>query len=225
MGIRKKKTFIEQAADYVDQVRPHVEQALETAKDQARPLLDDARDKAAPIITDARDRAMPKINEARDRARPLIADGAALAAERAAQVADLAAQKAAESRDLAASKVAEIKGEPEPKKGGKLKKIALLGILAGVAAFVAGKLKGGQESQNWQSSYTPAPPPAPSSATPPTPAAPAAGAAVGEDEGDDTAGSSPDEALADAAETPHSATTPDDPAEEVSIDEGGAHRA
>jgi hypothetical protein len=36
---------------------------------------------------------------------------------------------------------------------------------------------------------------------------------------DDTGGSSPDEALADQAEAPHPVTTPDDPAEVVSLDE------
>ncbi len=35
---------------------------------------------------------------------------------------------------------------------------------------------------------------------------------------DDTAGASPDEALADAAEEPHPVTTPDDPADVVELD-------
>ena len=43
MGIRKKKTLVEQAVDYVEQtveqVRPHVEQAVDTARDRAVPLL------------------------------------------------------------------------------------------------------------------------------------------------------------------------------------------
>ena len=38
-------------------------------------------------------------------------------------------------------------------------------------------------------------------------------------EADDTGGSSPDEALADSAEGKHAATTPDDPAEVVEIDD------
>jgi hypothetical protein len=44
---------------------------------------------------------------------------------------------------------------------------------------------------------------------------------------DDVAGSSPDEALADQAETPHEVSTPDDPAEVIAIDDapGGEHRA
>lgn len=199
MGIRKKKTLIEQAADYVDQVRPHVEQAVESA-----------RDKAVPLLVEARDRAVPVIEDARDRAKPIIADGAAIAAEKASQVADVAQQKAAESRDLAATKVAEIKGE-KPKKRRRIRKVLLFGGLAAGAAFVASKLKGSQDADAWNSSYTPTPPPAP---------APAPGS-----DADDAAGAMPGEALSDAGEAPHDVTTPDDPADEVVIDnEGGAHK-
>ncbi len=213
MGIRRKKTFMEQAADYVEQaveqVRPHVEQAVDTAREKAGPVLTDAREKAG----EAREKAGPVLTDARDRARPVIADGAALASAKAAVVAEAASAKAAEGRDLAAAKVAELKGEPPKKKGGKLKKLVLFGGLAGLAAFVASKLKSGQDSKNWQSSYTPTPPPAP-----PTPApAPAATA-------DDSAGSSPDEALADGTESAHPVSTPDDPADEVVLDEGDAKK-
>ena len=203
MGIRKQKTLIEQAADYVEQVRPHVEQAVESA-----------RDKAVPLLVEARDRAVPVIEDARDRAKPIIADGAAIAAEKASQIADVAQQKAAESRDLAAAKVAELKGEP-PKKKHRFRKFVIFGGLAAAAAFVASKLRGGQDSASWNSSYTPTPPPAP-----PAPPTPPAGS-----DADDAAGAMPGEALSDAGEAPHEVTTPDDPAEEVVIDgEGGAHK-
>ena len=209
MGIRRKKTLIEQASDYVEQMRPHVEQAVETARDRAVPLLTDARDKAVPLLEDARDRA-----------KPILADGAAIAAARAVQVAEVAQQKAAESRDLATTKVAELKGE-KPKKRSRLRKVAIFGGLAAAAAFVAARLKGGQDSASWNSSYTPAAPPAPP-APAPTPSEPQAAGA----DGDDVGGSSPDEALSDAAETAHPATTPDDPADEVVLDnEGGSHKA
>ena len=199
MGIRKKKTLIEQASDYVEQVRPHVEQAVGAA-----------RDKAVPLLVEARDRAVPVIEDARDRAKPIIADGAAIAAEKAALVADVASQKAAESRDLAAAKVAEIKGE-KPKKSHRFRKVVLFGGLAAAAAFVASKLKGGQDSSSWNSSYTPTPPPAPPAAA--------------EADADDAAGAMPGEALSDAVEEPHEVTTPDDPADEVEIDnEGGTHK-
>ena len=211
MRLGRKKTLIDQAGEYVDSVRPQVESALATAKERAIPLLNDAKDKAVPILADARDRA-----------RPIIADGAAYAADKAAVAAEIAQQKAAEGaalasakaaegRDLASAKVAELKGE-KPKKH-RVRKILLFSGLAAGAAFVAKKLSGGSESKNWQSSYTPAPPPAPRPA--PTPAAPQSGAS-----GDDEGGASPDEALADAAQGAHASTTPDDPADEVVVDEG-----
>lgn len=202
MGIRKKKTLIEQAADYVDQVRPHVEQAVESARDRAVPLLVEARDRTVPVIEDARVRA-----------RPMIADGAAIAAEKAALVAEVARQRAVESRDLAAARAAEIQSQKSGKRG-RVTKVLLAGGLAAAAAFVAAKLKSGQDSRSWNSSYVPTPPP-----PPPAPPAPAGS------DSDDAAGAMPGEALSDAGGSPHEVTTPDDPAEEVVIDsEGGAHK-
>lgn len=208
MQIRKKKSLLEQAGEYVEAVRPHVEQAAQTAKE----------------------RAVPVLQEARDRAMPVIADGAALAADKASVLAEVAsakaqegaaaaAEKASVGRDLAAAKVAELKGE-KPKKKHRLRKLVLFTGLAAGAAFVAKKLKGDDQAANWQS-YKPAPAAKPAApATPVTPAAPQAGA------NDDAAGSSPDEALADAAEETRPTSTPDAPAEEVAVteDEAGAHK-
>ena len=203
MGIRRKKTFMEQAADYVeqavDQVRPHVEHAVDTAKDRAVPAIVDAKDKAV-------EKAGPVIADARDRARPVIADGTALAADKAALVAAAASAKAAEGKELASAKVAELKGE-EPKKKHRFRKFLIFTGLAAGAAFVASKLKASQDSKNWQSSYTPTPPPAPAAAPAPASAA------------DDTAGSTPDEALADEAESAHPVTTPDEPVEETVVED------
>jgi hypothetical protein len=205
MGLRKKKSLLDQAndwaSDYVEAAKPHVEAAYESARefvqDTAVPALLDAKDKAGPALADARESAGAAASDARDKAAPLIASGAAIASERATQ-----------AKSLADAKVAQIKGEPEPKKGGKLKKFVLFAGIAGAVAFVAKKLQGGGANDNWQSSYVPTPPPA-SAPTPTEAAAPAS---------DDTGGSSPDEALADAAEAPHPVTTPDDPAEVVEID-------
>lgn len=208
MHIRKKKSLLEQAGEYVEAVRPHVEQAAQTAKE----------------------RAVPVLQEARDRAMPVIADGAALAADKASVLAEVASAKAQEGaaaaaekanvgRDLAAAKVAELKGE-KPKKKHRLRKLVLFTGLAAGAAFVAKKLKGDDQAANWQS-YKPAPAAKPAApATPVTPAAPQAGA------NDDAGGSSPDEALADAAEETRPTSTPDAPAEEVAVteDEAGAHK-
>ena len=221
MGLRKKKTLIDQASDYVDTVKPQIESALADARAKAAPLLAEARDKAAPVIADARDKAGPALADARAKAGPMIAGGAAIvadkaslgasiAAEKAAVGRDIAAEKAAVGRDLAAAKVAQLKGEPEPKKGGKLKKLLLFGGLAAAAGFAVKKLQGDKASDNWQSSYVPSPPP-------PAPVPDAAA--------DDASGSSPDEAVADATEAPHPVTTPDDPAETVTIDEDAAHQS
>lgn len=218
MGLRKKKTLIDQASDYVESVKPQIESALADARAKAAPLLAEARDKAV----DAREKAGPALADARAKATPVIAGGAALVADKAAQGAsiaaekaaigrDLAAEKAVVGRDLAAAKVAQLKGEPEPKKGGKLKKLLLFGGLAAAAGFAVKKLQGDKASDNWQSSYVPSPPPPAPTAVP--------------DAAHDEAGSSPDEAVADAAEAPHPVTTPDDPAETVTIDEDAAHKS
>jgi hypothetical protein len=226
MGLRKKKSLIDQASDYVETVRPQVEAAVGTAvvaamdaakeaKDRALPLLADAREKAGPALADARDRAVPVITDARDKAAPILAAGAALAAEKASSGASLAAEKAAAGRELAAARVAQLKGEPPKKKSGKLRKILLFTGLAALAGFAAKKLQGGGKADNWQSSYVPTPAPSSSApSTPPSPAAPMAGAEV-----DDTGGSSPDEAIADQVADSHPVTTPDEPAEVVSIED------
>lgn len=220
MGLRKKKTLIDQASDYVESVKPQIESAVSSARAKAAPLLAEARDKAVTATAEAREKAGPALADARAKAAPMIAEGAAvvadkaaigasIAAEKAAIGRDIAAEKATIGRDLAAAKVAQLKGEPEPKKGGKLKKLLLFGGLAAAAGFAAKKLTADKGSDNWQSSYVPSPPPQ----------------APVRDAADDSAGSSPDEAVADAAEAPHPVTTPDDPAETVTIDEDAAKKA
>ncbi len=211
MGIGKKKTLLDQAGEYVDAARPHVEAAIDSARDFAKdtaiPALNDAKEKAGPVIADARAKAGPVIADAREKAAPIIASGAALAAE-----------KAAAAKDAADAKVSELK--PQPKKKSKLKRFLLFGAIAGGVAAVAKKLQANASNDNWQSSYTPSPPPT-EAPTPPTPAAPQSGGDPLTDPlPEDPGGASPDEALADSTEAPHPATTPDDPAEVVDLEEG-----
>lgn len=209
MRLRKKKSLVDQASDYVDSVRPQVEAAVAQAidavedfvSDTARPALEDAREKAGPKLAEARGHAAAAAADAKEKAAPLIASGAALAAERAGAV-----------KELADAKVSELKGDPPKKKGGKLKKLALFTIVAGGVGFVAKKLQGGKQGDSWQSSYVPAPPPS----GPTSPRAPGAPSVVA----DDSAGATPDEAIADQAEASHPVTTPEEPADVVSIDEG-----
>ena len=210
MGIGKKKTLLDQAGEYVDAARPHVETAIETARDfvqdTAIPALADTKEKAAPVIADAKEKAAPIIADAKGKAAPIIASGAALAVE-----------KATAAKDAADAKVNELK--PQPKKKSKLKRFLLFSAIAGAVAVVAKKLQAGSSSDNWQSSYTPSPPP--TEQPPPTPAAPQSGGDPLTDPlPEDPGGASPDEAMADSAEAPHPATTPDDPAEVVDLEEG-----
>jgi hypothetical protein len=211
MALRKKKSLLDQASDYVDNVRPQVESAVTSALDAvedfyektARPALVDAKDKAGPALADARDKAAPYVAEARERAASALADARDNAGPALADARDRATVVAAQAKEAADARVAQLRGEePKKKKGGRLKKIALFAVLAGAVGFVAKKLQGGGQADSWQSSYVPSP--APASA--PTPKADDAGAA------------GPDEALSDATDEPHVATTPDEPAEVVDIE-------
>jgi vacuolar-type H+-ATPase subunit H len=201
MGIRRNKTMIEQAADYV-------EAAVETAREKAGPAIADAIDKAGPVLTDAKDKAGPVLTDAKDKAAPLLAAGIAAAAAQASNVADLASEKAGELQD-------KITGEP--KKKHTFRKILVITGIAALLGFVAKKLASRGQQDNWQSSYTPPPPPGQQASD--TPIFDAA-AAASDDEiaPDDEGGAGPDEALADAAEAPHAVTTPDEPADVVEVE-------
>ncbi len=244
MQFGRNKTLIDRAQDYVDQISdtvlPQLEAAWEQAVDKAGPALSDARDKATPLLAEGKAVAAEKASAGAAVAAERASAGAHLAADKAAAgaaiAAALAAEKAAAGRDLASAKVAELKGEPEPK-GGKLKKLVLIGGLLAVAGVVANRLKSSQsESANWQSSYVPTPPPAPSSSTG---AAAAAAPVTGDpltdplpDEvtaddvvtvdppaTDDIGGGAPGEAISDVVVEPHDPTTPDEPAEVIDIDD------
>lgn len=182
MPFRKKKTLLDQAADYVDSVRPHVESALEQTRDAvgdfvdhtARPALHDARVKAGPALADARDKAGPALADARDRAAAVAGPALAEAQKRAKPYLEDARGRAAEgaelARDYAETKRAEVTGQPTPKqkkRRSRLKKLLLLGVVGG-AAFAAAKLRSGP-SDTWQSSYTPPAPSTPKPAAVPTP--------------------------------------------------------
>lgn len=195
MALRKKKTLLDQAQDYVEAVRPHVESAVSTTREAVEEFVENT---ARPAIADARDKAGPAVADAKAKAAPLVAAGAAAAGTKAAQ-----AKEAADAR------LATMRGEEPAKKGGKLKKLALFAAVAGAVGFIAKKLQGSNQTDNWQSSYVPKPAPAPTPAPEPAPVT-------------DTGGASPDEAMADASEDPHPVTTPEDPADVVDIADADA---
>lgn len=257
MPFGRKKSLMDRAHDYVEQlsetVLPQLESAWEQTVDKAGPALADARDKATPLIAEGRALAAEKASvgaalaaekaaQAHEKAGPLLAEVRATAADRASVGAALAAEKASASRDLAAAKVAELRGvDPEPE-GGKLKKVLLLGGLLAIGAVIFSKLRAKQDdSAHWQSSYVPpAPPKPPTPAAPVTPATTSAVPVTGDpltdplpDEEisaddvvtfdppatDDIGGGAPGEAISDSVEEAHEATTPDEPAEIIDIDD------
>jgi hypothetical protein len=212
MALRKKKSLLDQASDYVDKARPQVESAVSSALDAvedfyektARPALLDAKDKAGPALADARDKAAPYVSEARERAAAALADARDNAGPALADARVKAAEVAAQAKEAADARVAQLRGEePKKKKGSKLKKFAIFAALAGAVGFVAKKLQGGGQADSWQSSYVPSPAPAKAPAAPKT---------------DDAGAAGPDEALSDATDEPHEATTPDAPAEVVDLE-------
>jgi hypothetical protein len=207
MALRKKKTLLDQASDYIDQVRPQVESAVASALDAAeefyektaRPALVDAKDKAGPALADARDKAAPYVAEARDRAAAALADARDQAAPYVAEAAAKASELADQAKEAAEAQVANLSGEK--KKRSKLKTIAFFAAIAGVVGVVARKIQTSGQGDNWQSSYVPTPAPAPAPTT-----------------ADDAGAAGLDEALSDAADEPHEVTTPDDPAEIVDLE-------
>jgi vacuolar-type H+-ATPase subunit H len=205
----KKKTLIDQAADLAETALERVESAIEQARETAAPKVAEAREKAAPILAEAKSQAAEK-----------AAVGAALAREKAAAGASLAAEQAATGKELASAKLAGLKHEPEPKRG-RFKKFLLFSGLLAVGGLVFKTMRDRQASDNWQSSYVP-PEPAPTPATPtstPSPTDTMADPLTDPMPSDDAGGAGPDEALADAVESPHPVTTPDEPAEEVDVSE------
>jgi F0F1-type ATP synthase membrane subunit b/b' len=195
----------QQAAPYVKDAR---EQAAPYVKD-AKSRLADARDQAAPLLADARDQAAPYVDDAKKRVTKTAA-----AAVAAATPVVVEAQRRG---DLAA---AALKGEPVKRKSGKKKYVVFAGLL-GLGALAFQKLRGGDESANWQTSYSPSPAPTavPDPQAPVTPA-PSAGSHTADVPVDSTAdpvGATPGESLSDATEEPHPVTTPDAPAEEIDV--------
>jgi len=216
----KKKTFMDHAADFAESALESLESAYDQAKVAAKEAGTNAMETAGPALADARERAVPYLQEGAAVAAEKASAGAAAAKVAGAAAAAAAIEKAAQSRDVAATKLAEAKGEPEPKKGGRLKKVLFFGALAALGGFIVSKLRSGAEEDNWQSSYVPPPPPAPVPSPTDALADPLNDPLPGQEATDDPGGAGPDEALADAADGPHEVSTPDEPVEVVELDEG-----
>ena len=226
--IGKKKTLreqiLDQATDLAGTAREKAGPVLTEARDRAVPVLADARDRAVPVLVDARDKAAPYVSDARDKAAPYVSDArdrfndAVLPVLTAAlaSVEDATEDVRGETKKRGKAVAAALKGEVEaPEKKHRGRTLLVLLGLSGLGYAAYKKFGAKQPTTSWQSSYTPPPAPAP------TPAGgPVAGGGVGAhraEGADDVAASDPGEAVSDAADVPHDATTPDNPVEDVDV--------
>jgi len=142
------KDLRDQAADYVETVKPHVTAALASARDHVEDFVETT---ARPALSDASARAREMAEEAGHQAKtkglPLVATGAAYAAD-----------KASAAKDFASEKADEISGKAEKRRRRRVKLFTLLGLgaLAAIAGFVAKKSLGGQDA--WQAPTATVPP-------------------------------------------------------------------
>ena len=177
----RRSPCIDQAADYVETVRPQARAAVETAvepRDGLRPRRPDrdpgphrrhGQGRAGARRRHAtRPRRCWPTPEPRARRRRRPPAGAAAAPRR---------EGVRRSRTWPRPRSPSSRASRSQKKGGKLRKILLITALAAAGrGFVAKKLQGGGEADNWQSSYTPPagrrrPPGRPTPAAPPSPSA------------------------------------------------------
>jgi hypothetical protein len=219
----------DRVAPLLDEARDRVVPVLVSARDLAVPYLADVRDVAAPYVATARDKATPLVSDARDRVSgtftsevlPVVA--AALAALDDA-TEDARHETAKRGRALAAALRGEIEARAEEPvvdtstaSGSShwLRTVLVALGLGGAGFAVVKRLNSKQQADSWQSSYTPPATTTPS--TPPSTTTPLADAAA-DSVADDAAASDPGEAVADATDTPHVATTPDNPVTEIDVD-------
>jgi vacuolar-type H+-ATPase subunit H len=225
----KPQKMRDQASEVIDRLAPHVE----SAREKAAPYVAQAREKATPLVESAREKATPAVDTAKQKfttdVLPVMTAAIAAASEATEELREEAAKRGAAT-------AAALKGEIEApkKKTHKLRNFLIVVGLGGIAAFVAKRMSDREASTAWQSSYTPSPSGTGGTSTTPTYSAPgvstpgtgdlddtpmgtaaAAAAARTNDEG----AAGPDEAVADAFEEPHPATTPENPLEETRIDE------
>jgi len=235
------KTLRDQATGLAESLAPRVESARDKAGPalaEARDRASEVLDLAAPYVTDARNLAAPYVAAARDKAAPYVSDArekvtvtfttevlpvvtAALAA-----VDDATEDARAETLKRGKAVAAALKGELAQQQeeaaaatsgsgSGDSHTLRNLLVALGVggAGFAAVKrITGAKKSNDWQTSYVPAPPA--STGRSDTPLADAAADA----QVHDVAASDPAEAVADATDAPHRPSSPDNPVTEVDLD-------
>lgn len=199
--------------------------AVVDARNRIAPVVERSRDRVAPVVSPvvaaSRDRIVPVVSpvvaDARDRVAPMVGD----ARIRLADLAESVAVKL--DADRAEPVVIEVEERRRPKRF--LRLVMITGLSA--AAFSAAKRLRGSSGPRWESD-TPSDLPGQRQQGAPTPTVATPAAAVTgmlaadspdlEVAGADAAGGNPEEAAADAVETPHPVTTPDAPAQRVILD-------
>ena len=159
------------AGQAVDAVSPYTH----AVADKVSPYTEMAAVRIAPVLAGgaaaahgAAERVGPALESARDRVSDELLPKVTTALS-AAAASPLAVEAVKRGRATAAAARGELSlPEPAPKRGGWVKRIALVAALAGVAAVVVRKFLGGNQDSGWQAARpsTPAPAPAPT----PTPA-------------------------------------------------------
>jgi Family of unknown function (DUF5324) len=203
----------ETAAGYADRFAPRVEAArhvvgprVETARDALVPRLESAKDVVGPRLETARESLAPHLETAREKVRddllPKVA-GAAVAALAASEpVRD-------EARSRGVATLAALKGEltsadvKKARRRGRRSRFGKIALVAGIAGagFAAWRWWTKQSEPDWTvDEFRESSADQPSGAWSPTAASEAAGTS-GSQISTDTAAASPDEALADAAES------------------------
>lgn len=249
-----KEKFVEQAHDLAHDLTQAIAPHVERAREELAPRLADAKEHIAPRLAEAREQLAPRLFEVHDHIAPRLADAREELAPRVVEVRERVAKGVAtattaataaatpvalEARRRAMLAAAALKGdepvvpvEQSENKRGKAKYVVFAGLL-GLGAIVVQKLRGGDDSANWQTSYSPTASPTPT----PAPDTSLGGhvAAVPSDSvltdsvttdspvggadplAGDSIGATPGESLSDATDEPRPVTTPDEPAEEVDV--------
>ena len=216
-----KKTLTDQAAEFVEQVTPHVEAARERIVNEYLPV-------AQTVLTEAREAAIEVAKDARQAAQEAAANAeksTRKSRRRAAKKAKAKARGAAAAVAATPAAAAVVhKVRPESAKPKRRKRFLLLLALVGAGAAVFKKLRGDRAAMP---SYT-----RPYAAPAPTAGSTTASDVHVEPDSDlaadamtdagpgtqvegttDAGGAFLDEVAADADEQPHPVTTPDHPAD------------
>ncbi len=231
-----------QASDLGDRIAP----VVGDARDRIAPVVGDARDRIVPVVGDAVDRLTPVVEDARDRLAPVVDDARErlvdLSGTVATRIDDLTSGVSDRLVDLTgtvATRIDEALPDrvtpavvtarvPRTTKDhpSRPRQAAFVLGLGAAAAFIANRLTGQGSRPVWRSAAEPSGPvgtPAgEGTGLTTTTTAASAGGVAGETvpvtPSVDVAGGTPEEVAADATDTPHAVTTPDQPAQKVILD-------